>query len=463
MSIDIRIGSWSKRHNSTSRPATGWGVSYPCTLKDPTSAESPTVELAADQNMMLPSVNYAVLPSIGRYYYIEKRTWNRGLWSISLATDVLATYREAIGSHRGYVVRSSVEYDETLIDSAYPSTVAETDTLLASAQLWTDHTGVPYSGGSYIVGVLNGTASGTRLPITYYALNSSQYSALRLAMMPTAGNLWSQINSYTASDVMRTILDPMQYLVSTYWIPFALPEGATGSSERIYFGAWDSGVDAAPLRAATVTHTVTTAIPSLSPLWTNARPYSSIEAVVNPWGVYELDGREVAGKTLTWQSETSLITGESRLTCAAGSHMTAPNYINVTGQVGSPVQIGQQQTNILGGIGKLAGTVAGAASGMAPVALAGLAVSSVLDLVPHARSTGSAGTALHNPGAIYITRQTYARAAYAPEIGRPLYQSRTISSLGGWLQLQSGDIVMTGSAADRAAVKSALETGIWYE
>ena len=79
-------------------------------------------------------------------------------------------------------------------------------------------------------------------------------------------------------------------------------------------------------------------------------------------------------------------------------------------------------------------------------------------------SAGSTGSFL------YLARSWRLDCAYqilVPEDiehhGRPVYALHKISDVGGYLEVQDGDIECAAMDAEREYIKTALETGIYYE
>jgi len=114
--VNITLYSFTKRKNSTKRPADG--TTYTGTLKDNTSVVNPSVifEFSA-----FPAYNYAYIQEFARYYWITDKTHvANNVWIITMHVDVLASYKNEIGGSSKYVLRSAAAFDGTISDFKYP-------------------------------------------------------------------------------------------------------------------------------------------------------------------------------------------------------------------------------------------------------------------------------------------------------------------------------------------------------
>ena len=110
MAFTVNFYNFAKRENATHRPS-GSGTEYSCILKEASSIANPTIQLDIGTGSD-PVFNYCYIPEFNRYYWITDWTWVRNrLWEAALSTDLLATFRDDIGSSSLYVLRSSASYD----------------------------------------------------------------------------------------------------------------------------------------------------------------------------------------------------------------------------------------------------------------------------------------------------------------------------------------------------------------
>ena len=146
------------------------------------------------------------------------RDWsfNKGLWTALLSTDVLATYKTQIGASSLYMLRASAEKDGRVVDNLYP---CKTDCDFVDAPITN-----PYNQtGCYVIGVVN--KHGMYGSITYYALN-------RTSMAQVLHSLISEVvdpaNGFSTSDasmaLQRSVVDPVQYIKSAIWLPIPVAD-----------------------------------------------------------------------------------------------------------------------------------------------------------------------------------------------------------------------------------------------
>lgn len=78
------------------------GIGFSGTLREESNVISPTITIETDEN--LSEFNYAYITEFGRYYYIEEMTVVRhNLWQLSLAVDVLMSFRSDLVNVIGIV------------------------------------------------------------------------------------------------------------------------------------------------------------------------------------------------------------------------------------------------------------------------------------------------------------------------------------------------------------------------
>ena len=105
---------FTKRRNSTKQPTGGSTVI--CTLKEATSIEHPTFVLASNDF----TINY--VNAFGAYYFVDDIiALTNDMLELHCTVDVLATYKDSIGSSSQYVIRSASQSDPYCIDMLYPT------------------------------------------------------------------------------------------------------------------------------------------------------------------------------------------------------------------------------------------------------------------------------------------------------------------------------------------------------
>lgn len=460
----VQLSTFSKRLNSTARPS--GGTSYNCSLKSESGKKQPYLEIATTNNPT--AYNYAYIPTYGRYYYITDWIYEGGRWAAYLSVDVLASFKTEIGNTSLYILRSSEEYDNKVLDNNYPAKLGEIIVVSNPATNWA----LSYDDGSYVLGVVSKAAiSGA---VAYYVLSFAQMAAFRNAMMnlqsiPDWNTDWSTYFTEFNGEVAKALINPFQYVVSCTWFPFAVSGGAAAPLD---FGYWSSGVSAARLASSLRSATISAAVPQnykgTPEEWRrlNARYAFTCE----PFGTIELDPNFAAEATqinANWICDT--ITGAATMRISDNNgHL----YGVLGAQLGVPVQLAQLSTDyaglahtaldtVGGGIGSIlrgdiAGAVTGAASGI---------VDAAEKSVPVVNTAGSGG----GIGAIraYAHMETSFQEIVETDndtFGRPLCKVKTPAELGGFMIAKRGDKVRcAGSDEEKDQIKNYIEGGFYYE
>ena len=169
--MQIGFTQFSKRENSTKRPAQETFTFYDGVFKLQRGILSPTLLLTlqgADARPLNPvNWNYAYIPEFKRYYYIKDWVTNNGQWAVFLAVDVMSTYREFIGTSTQYVLRAASAHDGRVVDTRYPAL-----NYVTTSKVF-ENSGMSARGGSYILVVINGTVGRTG-SVSYYVMDSAE-------------------------------------------------------------------------------------------------------------------------------------------------------------------------------------------------------------------------------------------------------------------------------------------------
>lgn len=102
---------------------TALGAALPCSFKDNTTMENPTIILSPGSYN--PNCNYGFLSDTGRYYYVVDVTYSQQRIEVSLKVDVLYTFlinhaTNTVVSNKCIASRSSNRYNSYLTDDRYP-------------------------------------------------------------------------------------------------------------------------------------------------------------------------------------------------------------------------------------------------------------------------------------------------------------------------------------------------------
>lgn len=236
MSITATFYTFSKRKNSTKRPS--GGTSFNILIKEPSSVLSPSIELQTSNPR---AYNYCYIPSYDRYYFVSDWVSDHNRWTANLTVDVLASWRDSIRASRQYVLRSASSYNSYISDPLYPGTLKKD---FESHEFALDEKCFNSQNFTYVIGVMNGIANTPRLGgITYYVLTANQIQNLMNALLGDAdylgkssGGSWVFPDLFgITKEVMQALVNPTQYIVDSYMLPYSIPYTATS---KFKIGWW---------------------------------------------------------------------------------------------------------------------------------------------------------------------------------------------------------------------------------
>ena len=457
----------TKRNNSTLTPTTG-RTEFQCIVKDGTGILNPVIQLdlglAADPSQF----NYCQIPDFERYYWIREWTFERGLWTASCAVDVLATYKAQIGNSTLYVLRASNDYDGRIIDTLYPL-----------------KTGCTYShpiqlspfktNGTFVLGVTS--KQGDYGSLTYSVVNAEGLSAICDYLINSAV---SEDNGFNLSDaslkLQTSLIDPLQYIKTCMYYPFPMEDfdlQTAGTSFNIFL--WKiPQVFSARISGTRIRKQFTVDIhkhPQTNSRgnYVNTAPYTVLTLFAPPFGVIDID------TTVTCNASTIDFTLSVDPISGKGVLFVECNGVTLNrleAQIGVPIQLSQVTKDWLGAAsstlsavgniigsamtGNVGGLISGVATGIDSASRA---------LTPRQQSMGSGGGFIDiYPYSYKLDHQFFEPVADdIQHHGRPLCQLRQISSLGGYMLIQDGDVPIPGTSDEADKVRAYLESGFYYE
>ena len=158
--------------------------------------------------------NYMYIYRFNRYYFIEDWTFSGALWIASCRCDVLATYKNEIGSTSMYVLRASAASDGAITDTMYPAKTGCTFDSTVISTPWV------LTGGTYVLGVIN--QDPTIGGLCYFAMTDSQVTSVTNGLLADSFLTNNDITiSGVSKDALKGLMDPMQYMKSAVYIPVA--------------------------------------------------------------------------------------------------------------------------------------------------------------------------------------------------------------------------------------------------
>lgn len=483
MAFYVRLYSLDKRDNSTKRP-TGDGNLQRCILRRGSSLMTPVLEFdfGTDTDSNPIEYNYCYIPQFERYFFIEDWTFSGALWIASCVCDVLATYKNEIGAASLYILRASAASDGAITDTLYPAKTGCTfDTATASTP-WT------LSGGVFVLGIVNQTP--TIGSLCYYVTNAGGLESLCNGLLSDeflTGNAitWQGVSK----DMLKGLLDPMQYVKSAIYIPYA----AGGNVQRVAnINGWNWDVapgikpnleSAITVGGSTITVSRSLTIPkhpqaASRGVYLNQAPFSVYTLTVPPFGCIDLDSTVLRNaSSISCSVKIDLPTGLGILTVTCNGIVLNRLEANV----GVPIQLSQVSRDYVGGItsalsgaASIAGGIGGgiATGGAMGVVTGGSGVASGLSsigdavkaLTPRAQSVGSGGSYAQ------LLDNWRLDAQFFPMVdddnahnGRPYCKMATPASLGGYMLVQDADVAIAGTSTEDARIREYLQTGFYYE
>ena len=473
-SFKVYFWTLTKKQNSTLTPTTG-RTEFDCRLLDGSGIMNPTIELNIGLVQDPSQFNYCHIPEYNRYYYVTEWYFQDGLWTASLNVDVLSTYKQQIGSSTLYVLRASNSYDGRVMDNMYPTKTGCSYTTTAITS--------PYNQtGCYVIGIVNG--AGMYGSVSYYALSRGNMATLMSGLMTnTVGSGSNPLNGFDLSDasleLQLALVDPIQYIRSAIWLPVPITSITSDQTENglAVFNWVIPSVTAYRVSNPSIvlrTSVSLTNHPDYSTRgsYVNCSPYTLATLYMPPFGVIELDTSVTCNaSTLDADIYLDANTGDGDLVVSCNGVV-----INkLSAKVGVPVQISQVSRDYLGALTSVASGVSGVISGAVAGGPAGIAgavgsgVSAIGDavkaIIPRSNTIGSGGNysilTAKNPELDYQFFRPVADDIL--HHGRPLCQLRQLSTLGGYMLIQDGDVPIPGTAEEAQRIKSFLESGFYYE
>lgn len=459
----IEAYNFAKEPNSTKIPSTS-GRSITCRLKDNVSLMHPVFLLESYQM----TDNYIKWGS--RYYWIDDIVIvNNSMAEYHCRQDVLASFRSYIGSSSQYIIRSAHAYSPAIIDTIYPVTSSK---ILVETELSTLAERVfPSNGGFFVIGVQNGEtiASGG---ITYYALTNSEFKSLLDYMY--AGTWLDTTEANITIAIQKELINPMQYISSIIWYPFStsLLNNYTSVSS-IKFGWWTaSGLSGKVIPSGAFIESFTELVslprhPQAASRGTylNGAPYTRYTLFCYSFGEIPLDpGDFITSGSCVVMITVDLSTGDASLNVLEGSAGSDPKLVlKVPGKMGQPLQISQLNQSLIspvmnvvsGSVGMGYGNVVGFGQGI---------ISAIESMMPQVERSGSTGSRMwFYKKPTLLTEQSLLADEDRAHLGRPLCTRGIISNYPGYVRVENADIDFACNYAELSEIKSAMESGFYYE
>lgn len=498
MSFKLKLLNFQKRPNSTKQPTAtqlNAATSYDVTLLDNTSLMNPTFKLSGANPI---GNNYAYVADWGRYYFIEDVSSHQNFWYVSCKCDVLATFKTPILSGSHYVLRSASSYDEYIVDNVYPTKVIESGEFATGSVDGTSATD-PFSfsnGHSYVWcvtgDVINGTVENTQIGsnVYYWMDDAESYTFINYLLDVQNYSGIDPSTEYSAA-MQKALMNPIQYVNSVILLPFS-KNSSLATNNDVKFGYYNITITGSPtptvkrLTQGTMikTQVLEITLPKHPQAATrgkfmNGAPYTSYELFLGAFGNISLDPASLIDETtLSVTCQTECCTGMTRI-LVRGKTSNSMIYTGCA-QVGVPVTVSELTRDYLGEIKNQLDIKAGVAGALTSVLFGGIGAASgiagsiqsvgsmAFDAVrmkyPTVVGGGSNGSFLSLHSTAYLNAKFYSVVDQNnTELGRPLYKTKTLSTLSGFCVCSGAEAVTPAMSEENDLINSYLNTGFFIE
>lgn len=487
MAFKVNFYNFKKNIKSTAIPTITPTV-FDCTLKERTSILKPSLLLQIGITAAPISSNYCYIPDFGRYYFVVD--WiNDGLqWICDLISDPMASFKSDIGNSSQYILRCASEYDDNIVDSAYPTaggyiTTTTVIPVAGSAEGYEPFKKFvdQYADGIYIVGIINDESSGkVGGALSYYVMDHQAFKGMMSQILQNVDYL--NVNpSEISPELLKVLVEPMQYIKSLLWFPIALSDLNTDDwpfFSKLNFGFWETGLFAGGrvLDVGIYKMVADLPLPNHPQVesefsYLNLSPYRKLTLKFPPFGDIELDMLQMYSLDhVQIRIIIDFITGDAKLNIVKVDPLNDVILMSAQANVSVAMDIG----DVFRGFDKtVKGGILGALQSVMEHPILGMAGdSNVLSKVKSSAGAGG-GTALYEGSIGSICGYTDAPVLVAEfleqvsinnrSMGKPLYKRRTISSLTGFVICQNPRVNIGGFDAEKKQIESYMESGFYYE
>lgn len=466
-----------KRTNSTKRPVSG--TPYNIEVKAPCNIINPEIKVSTNANPT--GYNYCFIPVWKRYYWVKNWTFADSLWTATLTVDVLSSYKDQIGNSDEYVLRSSAQYDGSIVDTLYPTTANYSSAHNLCTQIFGDDV----NQGSYVVAVICSGFVGFGCS-TYWSMSNSAFRDFRKALLSSTDYLDISAEEIS-SNLTKALFNPYQYLVSCMWFPFDVPSDPALSTSTLSVGWWDINLgDSFTAGIVNSGYDTKTFIDSVEipkhpqsinrGSYVNLTPYTNYILYYPPFGEIQIDTTKVVDATQLYiKTVIDMYSGMGYLYVSSDSEFTKIIAVR-SAQIGVTVSLAQIANQTVDNVGEVVSIAAngiyGFAKGVADYFAgntdAGGILNSVGDAAEKSITTAQyKGTA----GSVSVYKEPGYLQAYFQHIaddnnedhGRPLCQRVQLSTIPGFIMIDDPDIELSATAAEIDSVKSYMRNGFFFE
>lgn len=481
--MTVTFYKFTKRENSTKQPTAGTGHDITCNLKEECSFMMPVLLVSPSivSGTFSPNVyNYAYIPYWQRYYFITDWNYLNGVWEATLTVDVMASFKSEIGATSSYIIRSASQYNGDIIDGFYPTTSVSSISKQQFAYEFIYQTSI--SEGCFILGVINTLTDAQFGAVTYYALTLSELTAVLTYLF--SGSIYTSSNIMEIGEgLFKSLFNPYQYIVSCTWVPWAASTMGTNTG-TVTVGYWSTGVTGTIAQNLVRTFGYYSGLPiTLHPQWQtrgfylNKAPYSRYTLYFPPFGEIPIDSSFIKHEFEESGHGHNYLHGYIYCDCITGM---ADLYLSVTdgygtsadgymycgmrsAQIGVPVQLAQVTSDWINAIGGAVNAVTGGITNGISGIFEGIK-NGLESLMPQVSTSGSNGCLNEVVTPPLLICEHYQMVdENLTEFGRPLCNTRTISSLSGFIKCGEADHQFSGTKDENRQINDYMKNGFYYE
>ena len=492
--MNITFYSFAKKANSTKQPPANSGTVLSCQLKADTDMLNPTLVINNTPIGWNPIWNYCYIPNFKRYYFINSWTWLNGVWECSCAVDALASWKTDIGNSVQYILRtdSNTFFDEMITDTEYPTknNFINQETVIPGT--WA----ASISQGVYILGIISAEDTGAVGAISYYAMTSSQFGDLKdmlfsdqnlitmglAALDPGSGQLMPLVTDMSM-EVLKTMYNPFQYIVSCIWLPLSISDFTHGSLETsLKIGWWTYSLQNYPVFAQQISllnveQTIIPAHPDAATrgAYLNYAPYTRI-TVYGRFGTIALDTSKFkAGWKLNFAYYIDLITSQCRVEISAWDPaLQTPTEVTIAERnfvLGVPIQLSQVGVDYMGAAVAAVNGAANTLSAATHLDIGGVISSAangiyntIKSTMPIVETSGANGSFLVPYKSTKVCYQFFQLVGEdLAHRGRPVCATVLINTLSGYILCADGELDLDCFAPERQMISAFLTGGFFWE
>ena len=456
---------FSKRRNSTKRP-TG-GTTKSVVLKENTSLMRPAFVVSS----VTWTWNYCT--AWQNYYYITDIVAEaNGLFRVECELDVMATFKDSIGAYTTLISRAASDQNYDVIDNMYPSMTRPITKRVAISNPGLYSTS--RAAGCYVVGVVGGNGQ------EFFVLTPNEFFQFLSVLMPplTGYTLNDWLDAQITQAPAGGLASILQNIVLLKWLPlnYSLIASKLDRVTSCMIGNFIvSGVSLGRLYGDTTAQILSTAITfpdrddnGARGRWLYTAPFANYSVYIPPFGLISIDSSYItsAGRQLVADIMAEYISGTVTLRLYYSTSYSGPKMIGVyNANISQDLKAGGSGANMISAISGAIGAI-GAIATENYGALAASIASAGTSMLPQSSVVGG-GVSGPTPdlGAVWYAYATYFEPIEEnrTELGRPLAEVKTISSLSGFVQCANAQLALAGHEEEMVKVNGILNSGFFYE